>query len=171
MQICLSTRTLPVELQRETNHAERARLQWQLEVAQRHAATAVAQRNWVKDLFVRQLADDEAVVMMDFGVASLHLNVSSGGGATASSVPVCSFVVKVGGGQRVGTNAKGQHFIDVLCEDPLVSNNDFYFVRAAILSLLDTWLLGVDRVTFVTDGCSKQFASVFFEKVRKSCYA
>jgi hypothetical protein len=94
-------------------------------------------------------SSDSAVVLADFGTWRTEHNVAD---KDKGSLAVLCLVLMEIGGKRT--------YIDVLCRNRAAQKGDWYFWRAALLTLLaDPMFARFKQLTFITDNAAKPFRS------------
>lgn len=135
----------------------------QLKAAEDHKHVADTQREAVKQIF-REPPQGTLVILADFGTADLQLPIGADAEEKgAGRVTVFSLVLQ----WKDDAGQLHRQFLDYTTQDHQVQLNDYHFIRAALMHLATKmgFLRGMSKVVFITDGCAKQFACVYFESV------
>jgi hypothetical protein len=98
-------------------------------------------------------ATKKVVVTMDFSAVPLYPNVCDQD--TSHAIPDLIFVIE----WHHIDQSKQRLYVDILCDDPLINKNDFYYVRAAWLYLLERTqvLRGFTEISIWSDNAAKHF--------------
>jgi hypothetical protein len=171
MQICRSIFLLQGQIDKlPAGHADRSTLEVQRDHARMHQDKATAQKEEVSAL-VADPPPRTAVCQLDFGMIDLQAPT----GATEAQRKAALVNVLTGVICRLRNVGVVRRYVDLVT--PLFEgdedDNDFFFLRAGSTHLFEQTneLEDIDELILITDGCAKQFASVFFEWVCSAAHA